>query len=144
MDPTDRIRVIGPEPAGLAEMLASIVRGNVQRHPERLDFLEGSPGVVRITAVDAEITVSLEFRDGELRIYSGPVTAPPDVSIDADSETLVGFSAIPQLGPVPNPFTPEGRTAIGKAARGQIKIRGLARGRKLLDRMRGLLTTDPA
>lgn len=144
MDPTDRVRVIGPEPAGLAEMLAAIVRGNVQRHSERLDFLEGPPGVVRITAVDAEVTVSLEFRDGELRIYSGSITAPPDVSVEADSETLVGFSAIPQLGPVPNPFTSEGRTALAKVARGQIKVRGAARGRKLLDRMRGLLTTDPA
>lgn len=144
MDPEDRVRVFGPEPAGFAEMLGAIVRGNLQRHPERADLLEGSPGVVRIEAVDAEVTVSLEFRDGQLRIYSERTASPPDVTIQADSETLVGFAAVPQLGPIPHPFKAEGRRAIGKALRGDIKVKGVARGRKLMGRMRGLLTTDPA
>lgn len=140
----DTVRVIGPTPSGFSEMLGAIVRGNLQRHPERVELLEGRPGVVRILASDANVTVTLELRDGTLRIYSGTLTAPPDVEIIADSETLVSFSAVPRLGPIPHPLKGPGRVALAKALRGEIRIRGVVRGRRLLDRMRGLLTTDPS
>lgn len=142
MDASGRVELIGPEPSGLAQMLAAIVHANLSRHPERASLLEGKPGVVRITAVDAQVTVSLEFRAGRLRVYSGERTSPPDVHLMADSETLTGFSSVPQLGPIPHPFKAEGRAVLRKAFRGQVKVKGAARNGRLLKRMRGVMAMD--
>lgn len=139
----ERVELIGPEPSGLAEMMAAIVRGNLQRNPDRAAALDGKPGLIRITASDAEVTVTLEMRDGRLRVYSDDRTGPPDVQIVADSESLTSFSAVPQLGPIPNPFRKAGRAALRKVFRGDVKIKGAARNGKLLKRMRVLTTMDP-
>lgn len=137
------VRVMGPEPSGLAQMLGAIAQMNLERRPDRARYLEGSAGVVRIVATDAGVAVALEFRDGTLRIYSGDVTAPADVEISADSESLTGMSSVPQLGPLPHPFKRAGRAALAKALRGDVKVRGAVRNGKLLKRMRGLLAVDP-
>lgn len=142
MDADGRVQIIGPEPSGFAQMLAAIVQANLARHPDRASLLEGEPGVVRITAVDAQVSVALEFRDGKLRIYSGERTSPPDVHVMADSETLTGFSSVPQMGPIPHPFKAEGRAVLRKAFRGQVKVKGAARNGKLLKRMRGVMAMD--
>ena len=137
MSDDDRVQLVGPEPVGFAHMLAAIAQGNLEQHPERAAHLDGKPGVIRITVVDAEVVVALEFRDGRLRIYSGERSAPPDVEIIADSEFLT--TRAPQLGPLPHPFKAEGRAALRKLLKGDAKIKGAVRHGKLLRRMQGLM-----
>lgn len=139
MTEATRIELIGPEPSGLAQMMAAIAEGNLRDDPGRTVYLLGKPGVIQITATDAEVTVALEFRDGRLRVYSGERTSPPDVHIMADSESLTGMSETPQIGPLPNPFRKAGRMAWRKVFRGDVKIKGAARNGKLLKRMRKLM-----
>ncbi|HVE92622.1 MAG TPA: hypothetical protein VNE62_10055, partial [Actinomycetota bacterium] len=80
----DPVRLIGPDPSGLAQMLAAVITANLQRQPDLHQRLEGEPGVVSVTASDAGSTVTFELRDGCVRVYSGELTCPADVRVVAD------------------------------------------------------------
>ena len=136
---TGIVRVMGPEPSGLAHMLGAIIDGNIQRRPALRDVLDGPPGVVRITATDIGLSVSVELRDGTVRVWSD-ATAPADAEIAADSETLTGMGTVPRLGPLPHPFKAEGRAVLGKVFKGTLRVTGGARHRRLLRRLQSLLS----
>jgi hypothetical protein len=125
-------------------MLAGIAEANLAAHPERQAFLNGRPGVIEITAVDADVVVTLEFRDGRLRVYSGERTAPSDVRIFAPAEAIPAMPDVPQIGPLPDPFRKDGREAWKALLTGAVKLKGAARNRKLLQRMRGLMSVGRA
>ena len=139
----EAVRVVGPDAGGLAELVAAILRGNLRRHPARLAALGGPAGVVRVTATDSGQSVTLELRGGEARIYPGATAGPPDVELTGPSGLLLTAVAAPRIGPLPNPLTAGGRRVLAAAVRGEVTVRGGTRGRRILGRVRRLLTTDP-
>jgi hypothetical protein len=134
---SDLVELVGTEPNGLAQMMAAIAEGNLRDDPSKTALLDGKPGVIHITATDAEVMVALEFRDGRLRVYSDTRTGEPDVEIVATSEALTANA--PTLGPVPHPFKKEGRRAWRRMFSGEMKVKGAVTNGKLMKRMRGLL-----
>lgn len=136
-----RVRVLGN--GGSALLLGAIVRAGVDADPRRAALLDGPPGVVRARLTDLGETVSLELRDGELRCASGEPTAPPDIEVVGDSESLVRLLAAPRLAGLPNPLRRAGREAIRRVASGRVRTDGVLRGRRLAERLHRLLTTDP-
>lgn len=134
------MRVYGASGVGLARLLGAVVRGNLLRHPERARLLDGEPGVVRLVAADPPATVTCELRDGTLRIYSGAV-APPDVVVSGPAAAIVESVAVPDVAGVPSPLHPAGRRALGRVLLRRVRVRGALRRRRLVRRVRGLVTT---
>jgi len=134
----DLVRVVGPEPSGLAEMLGAVIRGNLQQRPHLARLLDGPPGVVRVTASDVGVSVGIELRDGAVRVWKGE-DVPADVEVAADSATLATMGSVPRIAGMPNPLKPAGREMIAKVARGDLRVAGAVRHRKLLRRVQGLL-----
>ena len=80
------VEVVGPEPSGLASMVAELIEQNLARAPERRALLR--PSVAVLDAPDADVTVFLRIAPGEVRIGDGDV---PDahLRIRADSGRLL-------------------------------------------------------
>ncbi|MGH2680843.1 MAG: hypothetical protein ACRDG8_10260 [Actinomycetota bacterium] len=116
------VRVVAPEPSGLAAMLATLIEQNLARDPARRSLLR--PAVAVLDAPDAEVTVFLRIRPDGVRVGDGDV---PDahVRIRADSRRLLGLTATPLRFGLPDPMTPEGRSIAGGLLRRRIRIRGL-------------------
>ena len=116
--------VTDPDLEGLGVMLADLVRGNLEAHPNRADLLRGVRGTVNVHARDAEVSVGMEFRDGRLHVNARPFAkAKLDISTDAD--TLMGMSTVPLRFGMPDVGTADGRAVVGKMVRGRLKVRGM-------------------
>ena len=80
------VTVVGPEPSGLASMVADLIEQNLARNPERRRLLRRSVAV--LDAPDADVTVFLRIDPERVRVGDGDV---PDahLRIRADSERLL-------------------------------------------------------
>ena len=77
------------ELGGLAEMMAGLIRGNVEANPERRRYLAGRRGTVNIRALDVGEAVALTFGGGGISVASTP-HPKPNVEILADAPARVG------------------------------------------------------
>ena len=82
----------GAEGNGLACMLAELLKENLQKPSKRriMRFIKGRVGVV---ARDAEVSLTLDFSRGALRIYDG-LQGVRDLTITTDSEKITGLSLL--------------------------------------------------
>jgi hypothetical protein len=117
------VRFIDHEPNGLAAMLGGLIQANLAAHPGRARHLTG-PAVFSISAPDAEVGVSIRLSAGRVSIRNG-VVGRAHVRIEADSEVLVGLSAVPLRFGLPDVTTKEGRAVIMDVIRRRLRIRGL-------------------
>jgi hypothetical protein len=117
--------------AGLGPMLTDLMQQNVEQHPERRADFDRLRGSVVVTATDAEVAVTMEFRDDGLYVHGG-VQGRPDLQISTDSLSLLELtSAKLRLG-LPDPFHPTGRKVLRKLGSGDLKLRGRGLVRKPL------------
>jgi hypothetical protein len=132
----------GAEEAGLAGMLADLVRQNAQRDPrKRADFARLDASVL-IEARDAEVVVTLEFSRGALTVYAGPRPAPR-VRISADSETILELARFPIVLGLPMVFGGHGRALLRKLFDGTLRISPLRGNIGMLLRLTRLLSVFP-
>ncbi|MCA1833496.1 MAG: hypothetical protein LC750_12355 [Actinobacteria bacterium] len=136
----DPVRPVG-ELDGLAEMMAALIRGNVEAHPELGEVLKGARGAVAITARDVPATVGMSFRDGTVEISA---TSPkkPSVVIIADSDGLMSFSTVPLRFGLPDVMTQEGRMLTRRILKRDIIVRGMITHLGLVRRLQKLLTVS--
>ncbi len=118
------IEVVGPEPSGLASMVAELIEQNLARAPERHALLRSSVAV--LDAPDADVTVFLRIAPGEVRIGDGDV---PDahLRIRADSGRLLDLTTAPLRFGLPDLLSPQGRSIVRDLLAGRLRIHGLAR-----------------
>ena len=128
----------GGEPNGLAAMLGAIIEGNLAAHPE-LERLLATPATYAIVAPDVDVAVSIRLSPGTVAVRNG-VVGRPNVVVTADSETLVGMSAVPLAFGLPDPRTKEGREVNRKLLKRQLRVKGLVRHPGKLARLNKLLT----
>ena len=128
----------GGEPNGLAAMLGAIIEGNLAAHPE-LERLLATPATYAIVAPDVDVAVSIRLSPGTVAVRNG-VVGRPNVVVTADSETLVGISAVPLAFGLPDPRTKEGREVNRKLLKRQLRVKGLVRHPGKLARLNKLLT----
>ena len=128
----------GGEPNGLAAMLGAIIEGNLAAHPE-LERLLATPATYAIVAPDVDVAVSIRLSQGMVAVRNG-VVGKPNVVVTADSETLVGMSAVPLKFGLPDPRTKEGREVNRKLLKRQLRVKGLVRHPGKLARLNKLLT----
>jgi hypothetical protein len=131
------VTIVGPEPSGLASMVADLIEQNLARDPARRGLLR--PSVAVLDASDADVTVFLRIAPEELRVGDGNV---PDahLAITAESGRLLGLTTAPLRFGLPDVLTPEGRAIVGDVLGRRLRIRGLLRHPLRLARLTTLLS----
>jgi hypothetical protein len=123
----------GAEDNGLANMLAALVRQNLESNPHKRSDFEGLTGRIAIVAEDVDVALTLAFeRGGKLTVYDG-IAGIPDLTIRGPSEAIMALSNIPSttpLGlPIPARKDREGalavRTVLSALVGGELHVHGL-------------------
>jgi hypothetical protein len=135
-----RVELVDPEPNGLAEMLAGLLRANLARSPDRSRLVKA--GVVQLDAPDAGIVVTVRSRPGRVEIANGPANPGAHLVIRASSRDLLELSATPLRLGLPDPLRRRGRAVLARVARRRVRISGMLRHPVLLSRFSRLLSVD--
>ena len=135
MDPV----IIEPGTEGLGEMLGGLVRANIERAPQRMELLRPPISRVNVRASDMEASVGILMGAGRFRVQPEVLPAP-DLDISAGGETLLALTAVPLRLGMPDVATAEGRTILGKLARGELRVQGMLTRMPLLMRLNRLLS----
>ena len=131
------VTVVGPEPSGLASMVAELIEQNLARVPARRALLR--PSVVVLDAPDADVTVFLRIGPGEVRVGDGDVP-DADLRVRADSGRLLDLTTAPLRFGLPDLLRPEGRAIVGDLLTRRLRIGGLARHPLQLARLTEILS----
>jgi hypothetical protein len=118
-----KVQYPDPEPDGLATMMGGLIEANLTAHPERAVLLQ-KRATFAIEAPDVDVAVSIRLYRGTVTVRNG-IVGRPDVTIRANSEDLIGISAVPLRWGLPDVRTKEGREVNRKLMKGQLKIKGL-------------------
>ena len=116
----------GAKEVGLAEMLFNLLGQNLEQKPQKVASFRALNSNVAIVARDIDITVTLAFRGGELKICDGLV-GKADLKIIANHDAILDLSLINIFMGLPNYFDRIGRTILRKVLLGELKIEGLLR-----------------
>ena len=124
------------EENGLANMLATIMRQNLEDHPERARLLDGLSGRLAIFAEDAEVAITWVFDDGDATVHDG-IVGIPDLTIRGGFEPIGDMSRMEStkirgLEHFPDPRGPVNRSMWKALRNGQLRIHGLPRSLPLL------------
>ncbi len=111
---------------GLAEMLFNLLRQNLEQRPQKLSSFEALHSNVVMEARDIDITLTLAFKRGVLKIYHG-IVGKPDLKIIANHDAILELSLINIRMGLPNYFDQAGRKVFRKVLLGELKIEGLLR-----------------
>ncbi len=133
--------VAGEELEGLADMIAGILRGNLEANPGLLGHLNGARGTVALRAPDVDAGAALSFRDGIVRVTNAP-REKPSVEIVANSEQMMAFSTVPLRMGLPDMLKPEGRLLTKQILTGKIKVRGMVAHLGLVRHLQELLSVS--
>ena len=114
----------GAEEAGMAVMLAEMIKTNLKNKPERLKDFNKLKGTIWITAGDADVDMTMDFDRGSLKVSSGKVGRPM-LQISTDSTTLMSLANINIKFGMPNYFDETGRMVVKKLLKKELKIKGM-------------------
>jgi hypothetical protein len=138
----------GADENGLAVMLCELVRQNLETNPHKVPDFEALSGVVAIVAEDAEVSLTLCFDRGDLRIYSG-VMGVPDVVIYGTSDTIMALSNMPLTKsglPIPRRGDKEAQELVRSVLRAvrnrSFRIQGMFRHLPLLMRLTKVMSVN--
>ncbi|OHD66553.1 MAG: hypothetical protein A2176_02145 [Spirochaetes bacterium RBG_13_51_14] len=114
----------GAKKAGLAVMMADMIKANLKQKPEREKDLNALNGNIYLHAEDAEVDMTMVFKNGSLTVYRGKV-GDPMISIAADSVTLLDLANISIKFGLPFYFDARGLAILWKLLTRQLKLKGL-------------------
>lgn len=114
----------GAEDAGMASMLAEMIKTNLKNKPERLKDFNKLKGTIWITAEDADVDMTMNFDRGSLTVHASKV-GKPILSISTDSSTLMDLANINIKFGMPYYFDETGRMVIKKLLKKELKIKGM-------------------
>jgi hypothetical protein len=112
------------EEAGMAAMLADMIKTNLKDKPERVKDFNKLKGTIWITAEDADVGMTMDFDRGSLTVH-GKKVGKPILSISTDSTTLMNLANITIKFGMPYYFDETGRMVIKKLFKGELKIKGM-------------------
>jgi hypothetical protein len=132
------VRLADAEPNGLAEMVAGLLRSNLERRPERGALLR--PATVALEALDAGVGAAIRLGPGRVELANEPPARRADVRIRAESRDLLALSSAPLRLGYPDPLRPQGRAVLAGILRGRVRISGLVRHPVVVSRFARLLS----
>jgi hypothetical protein len=141
----------GAEHNAFATMLADLVRQNLESKPhKKKDFVvlaRGTGATIALVADDAEVALTLEFRDGNLILHDG-IKGVPDVAVRGSADAIMALSNVPLTRLLALPI-PTDRPALDvlvqmvKATRsGELKIRGMIGNFGVLSRLTRVMSVN--
>jgi hypothetical protein len=129
------------EENGLGNMVADLLRANVESSAYKRRVFSRMKGAVGLLATDAEVQVTLAFDRGRCVIHEG-LLAGTTVTVSTDSDSIIELSNVRIVGGLPWLFDKAGRAVVGKALGGVIRIRGLLRHPVTLTRLGIVLSVN--
>ncbi len=114
----------GVDDAGLAVMMADIIKGNLKDKPHRVADFNALNGNIYIKAVDSDVDMTMAFSNGSLTVHNGNV-GNPKIGISTDSLTLLDLANVRVVLGVPLYFDKMGLSIIAKLLTLKLKIKGL-------------------
>lgn len=108
--------------SAFACMIAALIRDNLADHPEKQRDFAGMRGRAALVAEDAEQTITLHFRGGQLVVYDG-LHGIPDLMVRGSAEALIDLSRIPPHRRLP--FLPDPRSTVARSLARQLVERRL-------------------
>ncbi len=115
----------GSESNGLANMLAEMIRQNIDDHASKARIVDRLRGRLAIIAEDARVQITIEFSQGRVDVYDG-VVGIPDLTIRASSEDITNMSLlelVPKLG-IPDPRGEAVKRHSDAEKQGRIRVFG--------------------
>jgi hypothetical protein len=116
---------------GLCTMLSTLMRQNLEDHPERLAAFGALRGRLAIFAEDAEVSITITC-DGRSAVFSDGIVGIPDLTIRGGFEQIGDLSRMESLGPLPDPRGPVNQAMFRALRSGQLRVHGLPRALPLL------------
>jgi hypothetical protein len=129
----------GVDDAGLAVMMADIIKGNLKDKPQRETDFNALNGNIYIQAKDSEVDMTMAFNNGSLTVHNGNV-GNPKIGISTDSLTLLDLANIKIMFGVPFYFDKTGLSIIIKLLTLKLKIKGLIKHPIMLTRFTKLMS----
>jgi len=141
----------GAENNAFATMLCDLVKQNLESKPHKAkDFhalARGRGASIALVADDAEVALTLVFRDGKLVLHDG-IKGVPDVAVRGSADSIMAMSNIPLTRPLALPI-PTDRTALDvlvtmvKATRtGELKVHGMIGNFGVLSRLTRVMSVN--
>jgi hypothetical protein len=141
----------GAESNAFATMLCDLVKQNLESKPHKAkDFhalARGRGATIALVADDAEVALTLEFRDDKLVLYDG-IKGVPDVAVRGSADSNMALSNITLTRPLALPI-PTDRTALDvlvamvKATRtGELKVHGMIGNFGVLSRLTRVMSVN--
>lgn len=126
----------GTESNAFADMLAQLVRQNLDDHPDKKGAFLQMRGRVALVVEDLGVAVTLSFGGGKLSVHDG-IHGIPDATMRTTSDYIMKMSLIeldPRTG-LPNPKGAVAREIWNASRRGEIRVFGLLTSLGLLARL---------
>lgn len=123
----------GADSCGLAVMLADLLQQNLESKPKKLRDFNALDLSVGLIAQDADVSLTLVFRRGELTLYAG-IVGVPDLGIVGSSDAILAMSDMPLTEGFGIPWAPKsdesGRAVLDQARAamksGDLEVHGAA------------------
>ena len=141
----------GAEHNAFATMLADLVRQNLESKPhKKKDFARLARGrgvAIALVADDADVALTLVFKDGRLVLHDG-IKGVPDIAVRGSADAIMALSNVPLTRPLALPI-PTDRPALDvlvemvRATRtGQLKIIGMLGNFGVLSRLTRVMSVN--
>ena len=141
----------GAENNAFATMLCDLVKQNLESKPHKAkDFhalARGRGVTIALVADDAEVALTLEFRDGKLVLHDG-IRGVPDVAVRGSADSIMALSNVPLTRPLALPI-PTDHTALEvlvtmvRATRtGELKVHGMIGNFAVLSRLTRVMSVN--
>jgi hypothetical protein len=133
----------GSEGNGMVDMLANLIRQNLEDRPDKLADFFRLRGRVAIVAEDVEVSLTLEFNRGQLTLHDG-VVGIPDVTVRGDSDNIINMSLIEIMDPtgLPDPRGPVSRQIMAATRQEKIHVYGALRNPLFLLRLTRVMSVN--
>lgn len=131
---------VGDDVAGLGEMLADLIRSNLEREPDRRSLILDGPATINLIVRDADVAVGMRFTGEALHIDGRLPRA--QMTVTCDTMTLMELTNVPLRFGMPDQLKPEGRRIAAKLLNGEIQVKGLPKQLPLMIRMQRLFTVS--
>jgi hypothetical protein len=122
--PGPRLRLGRMVEDGVAPSIFGLVERGIAREPE---LVEGMRGRVVFRFAEGFSPLRIAFRPRSVVVEDGDLRKP-DLVISGRLPDIVHFATVPTLGGrlhgVPDPRRPRGREALGRLARGRVRLEG--------------------
>jgi hypothetical protein len=114
----------GADGNAMAVMLGDMIKTNISNNPGKLKDFNKLNGNIWLTATDAGVAMTLEFKKGSLMVHDGKY-GKPIIQIATDSMTLMELANISIKFGLPYYFDETGLAVIKKLLKKELVIKGL-------------------